>query len=636
MYTCAIALKSNSKRFSQGELVVVRLTPECAAGGMASCCTSQRFEAPNFYYGRVISQRSSEGEVRVTLCETELRDFFTIQPDNVYKFVDRRDGLDSVKSITANLISEPHFYERVKEVVQMSLNRHLVSTYNLNEDLLKRVYTDKVFALSECAQITRHFLVLSKLDTSTVDLQRLSHEVSDEVQAIAVRFNTKRIFCLAREKVKRTIHNRTQSILHFLLISFKRLVNYLDSALRGLASSLKDNLNGKKKNELAEWWLDLVEKRVNAFAESKGFLSDAVPHDYISNPPNNIEAVAQNLAIIQKIMSPSSSLFPEVKAFITGLSAEIYTKIDAFQGDLQEAMNVTLRLFVRASAVDRIMNYAAVDAADELPTFMASMAQVLEEGALAHDDFVCNDDLTQWSEEQRISAHLVNVVGLDWGAACRLMRGCLKDLQYMCTMRALEETFQEDKPVRRELTHVVPISGLIMTRLHVIEQELNTALDVWRPAAADLPKSPREQRLKSTSILQKWKSGVDRIATAAPVTITTTTHNPLYNPGRAGPRRTDSPHSWSEEGRERDREKEKEKEKDKEEGEGEGEGEGGRQGSQQHHQACAWRAAVAAACILLPVQLPNRLCAYAHQQRSRLGGAPQRHAALTDEHWLTW
>jgi hypothetical protein len=68
----------------------------------------------------------------------------------------------------------------------------------------------------------------------------------------------------------------------------------------------------------------------------------------------------------------------------------------------------------------------------------------------------------------------------------------------MNKMKLLEEIFDSTtgkKPL--ELTNVVPISGLIMARFYMIENELNTILDVWKHLEDPTDREPKETKEKT-------------------------------------------------------------------------------------------------------------------------------------------
>ena len=79
-------------------------------------------------------------------------------------------------------------------------------------------------------------------------------------------------------------------------------------------------------------------------------MKDVLPPDYTDRPPENLEAVASNLEIIQKVFYSShlrtNSLTPlltpsqllvskELKEFVSNLIDSVYTVLDTFLGELK-------------------------------------------------------------------------------------------------------------------------------------------------------------------------------------------------------------------------------------------------------------------------------------------------------------
>lgn len=58
------------------------------------------------------------------------------------------------------------------------------------------------------------------------------------------------------------------------------------------------------------------------------------------------------------------------------------------------------------------------------------------------------------------------------------------DLEYLQQMKSLEETCSKGpnsaSRTKREISHVVPISGLVFTRLLTIQNENKTVIELWK------------------------------------------------------------------------------------------------------------------------------------------------------------
>jgi hypothetical protein len=98
----------------------------------------------------------------------------------------------------------------------------------------------------------------------------------------------------------------------------QRYVGFCDSALGQLRLDKRDLLSGIQKQAMTEWWLELIESRVDEFLKSVGYHFAAVPDDYIGTPPSNIDHVEENLHLVSNILDPSDDVY-QVKAFIEEL-----------------------------------------------------------------------------------------------------------------------------------------------------------------------------------------------------------------------------------------------------------------------------------------------------------------------------
>ena len=63
----------------------------------------------------------------------------------------------------------------------------------------------------------------------------------------------------------------------------------IDSHYQKLVKLLEDLITGKKKNEVCSWWLELIERQVDDYLQSLNFDLDAVPDDYTTTKPLNME-----------------------------------------------------------------------------------------------------------------------------------------------------------------------------------------------------------------------------------------------------------------------------------------------------------------------------------------------------------
>jgi hypothetical protein len=98
---------------------------------------------------------------------------------------------------------------------------------------------------------------------------------------------------------------------------------------------------------LSQRWLALIEEKCNHFLEAIGFFHDALPEDYISEPPKDFAKVHANLAIVRKTLDPTNDVY-DVKGFVSTLKNEIYPRVDLFARDAQSVLYLTLQELLTA------------------------------------------------------------------------------------------------------------------------------------------------------------------------------------------------------------------------------------------------------------------------------------------------
>lgn len=169
----------------------------------------------------------------------------------------------------------------------------------------------------------------------------------------------------------------------------------------------------KRKDAASAWYLELVEDAVTSYLhEHLGFVVDAIPHNYLDQPPSDLAIVRRNhealLHCTTEAFNPSS--------------------------DVHKSLFVAVR--------DTVWNDAK-----GLGSLLADMKKLLAE--LEGAD----------REEPQ-------------------MRALQLDLQHLYQMRQLEQNWMSS-PESGSLSDIVPVSGLVMGKLHRLLNEHKTVLEHW-------------------------------------------------------------------------------------------------------------------------------------------------------------
>lgn len=169
--------------------------------------------------------------------------------------------------------------------------------------------------------------------------------------------------------------------------------------------------------------------------DKHGFIVDALPENYVDDPPNDIDAVESNLLILQDVLNPTIDKF-NVKGLISRLQDLVYPRITEF---LENGVYILAQRIGKSH----------------------------EEIGLAEIQTIIHEQPEQFGPSDLV-----------W------MDNLVKDLQYLVEMRKMEDPdYGKNNPVS---FHIVPISGLILSHFCRLENEAKTALELWKRVRPDL------------------------------------------------------------------------------------------------------------------------------------------------------
>lgn len=157
---------------------------------------------------------------------------------------------------------------------------------------------------------------------------------------------------------------------------------------------------------------------------SQKFDFAAVPDNYLTVPPQDMDQIRINLAIVSHVLEEE-----QLRPFIETLKALIYPRIHTYIAQAHTVLQLQLRI----------------------PTLTYSLENACTKFAHKQNDpsFWDPPDLMDWVEK---------LIG---------------DIEYLQAMIELEE-----KPIEG-LGHIVPVSGLVLGCFLRVENELRTVLEVW-------------------------------------------------------------------------------------------------------------------------------------------------------------
>jgi len=363
---------------------------------------------------------------------------FSVSNDNVIPFdAEMRSQLGYAKSMQ-KLVQDPVdiLYGRIQKRVKKALGTFL-SEAGVDYYLLKKTFSNQV-ALYEQPQLEATLKLLEQLveNESQEFYKKMEQLTSPEIQSFISGLDLMTLFTPTRESSLAQLRNLP--ITAFARNRLKYLILTAQTNLDMLNLERRNLLMGKEKTVLSEWYLNHIENSVDKWLESNGYDFGAVPLDYIEKPPrgNNLYTVRDNLELIEKCMASEDTL--NVGEFMTKLKDEVYTRIDKFCSSM---------MIVVGDVLDEVL----------IPESLGEVQKNFDEG-------LYTDQIEEASDSGKLPVEM-------W------IRDALADIEYILEMKKLEEVTFNKKKV--SLSKVVPITGLIFSRFHRLENELRTVLELW-------------------------------------------------------------------------------------------------------------------------------------------------------------
>ena len=192
---------------------------------------------------------------------------------------------------------------------------------------------------------------------------------------------------------------------------------------------MEELIKGTTKQQLTEWWLNLIESKVERFLMQKNFKFSAIPENYLDEPTKDISGLRSNLALLQEILKPSDDCLQ----LINGLKNTIYPKIETFCQN-------TIVMLARAVGMETTTDLTLVEAK---------------------------------YAEKKAAMSPENILWID---------NTCKDVHYLMEMKRMEDLIDTQSVEQKkevEMTSVVPISGLVMCRFMIYSNMLHTCIDIY-------------------------------------------------------------------------------------------------------------------------------------------------------------
>jgi hypothetical protein len=116
---------------------------------------------------------------------------------------------------------------------------------------------------------------------------------------------------------------------------FRKNFQAIDIKLSILQDRMQMIIDGRRKRELCDWWLALIETECNKFLSDHGYNKDCLPNDYMNKPPKDLNIVKENLELIQNLMTVTPQNLSTLDKLITRITNYIYVILDEFIIDIR-------------------------------------------------------------------------------------------------------------------------------------------------------------------------------------------------------------------------------------------------------------------------------------------------------------
>ena len=263
-------------------------------------------------------------------------------------------------------------------------------------------------------------------------------------------FELQHIYHPSFDRYAQAILDLMGNIPRDFIARLRALKNASEVALNKIDSAKDAILTGHRKKVVTEKWLQLIDESVLNFLTARGFSPDSIPSDYISQPPSDLLVIQAQHHLLQQILDPADDLYG-IRAFVASLRDEIREIVDEYIFDVISVL------------------FACLSVTSTAPPSPASVIPLLQ---LEHYIQTFELQLTAFSSDSPPPSPEEHAK----------YQAVIADLRYLSQMLLLESEIGSAPSAARklEISHVVPISGLIMSKFHIIEQELATVLEVWQ------------------------------------------------------------------------------------------------------------------------------------------------------------
>lgn len=207
----------------------------------------------------------------------------------------------------------------------------------------------------------------------------------------------------------------------------------ITSKLDRLKTMYMNVIGGKTKDIMTSEYLTVIREETNKYLTSKGYDHNAIPDNYIDELPADIEPVKNNAKICHEMLVEANNVESDFRAFTNEICLKSYGMIDSWISDVELVLSLELE-----------------EPINPIESFIERVTDIIE------------SDTTNKNND--------------------VYKSLVQDISYCQRMKELENA---EKTTSLD---IVPISGLVYSRVTRLEKECLTVIDVWNHKKSKITK----------------------------------------------------------------------------------------------------------------------------------------------------
>ena len=156
--------------------------------------------------------------------------------------------------------------------------------------------------------------------------------------------------CFRAGSIETTISQFSQfctRIKTMVFLNAESLRSCLEDYGSMLTARLLSTVSGRRKGLLCTWWLEYVISNVDKFLEQCGYDEAAVPTNYTSERPADIQSIHVNLNIISSCLDSKNK---NVSVLVKRVVEDVYAVVNSFIEDIEEVLTMDWKVLLGVSA----------------------------------------------------------------------------------------------------------------------------------------------------------------------------------------------------------------------------------------------------------------------------------------------